>query len=768
MKLKILPVLILTILILSFFYQASLFGKMPLPTDTIVGLYHPYRDLYAKNYPNGIPYKNSLITDPVRQSYPWKYLAVTNLKNNTLPLWNPYNLTGTPLLANFQTAAFYPLNILFILFDFNKAWTIFILLQQLLAGIFMYLFAKSLNLNRTSSFLSALSYTFCGYMISWLEWGNIGHTILWFPLILYSINKFTNITEILKKENSLNQIFLKYRYHALIILSLTFSFFAGHLQSFVYLYIFSIIYFVSKAIFLKGKFKLFINFLIINIIFIILSSFQWLPTLQFLNYSARELDVSYLNNDGWFIPYKHLIQFLSPDFFGHPSTLNYWGVWNYGEFIGYISLFPLVMAFYALFFRLDKKTFFFGLAFFLSLFFALSNFISKIPYVLKIPFFDTAQPTRLIFIIDFSLSLLAGLGLDYFLRKPKWKILYPLLFLILLFISLWGFIFLFSNNFSNELKNNLLVSKKNLILPSLIAVINFIILTIFILQKKSVIKQILIILIIGITVFDLFRFGYKYLAFSEQKYLYPETTSLFIALKYSDLGRSMSVDSRILPPNFSIMHSIQSIEGYDPLYPRRYAELISAIERNKPDISPPFGFNRIITPHNYESRLIDLIGVKYIFSLNELKSPKLQKVFKEEKTFLYQNLNAFPRAFFIEQILRTKNKQQSIEALFNPKINLRKTAIIEDDLTEVTMYNTKESSLVIKKYMSDSLEISTNCKNKCFMVLTDTFYPTWKAKICKTDNLECKNTKIYLTDYNFRGVIVPPGKNTIIFYNNLL
>ena len=47
-------------------------GLLPIPADTIIGLYHPYSDLYAVDYPNGIPYKNFLITDPVSQIYIWK------------------------------------------------------------------------------------------------------------------------------------------------------------------------------------------------------------------------------------------------------------------------------------------------------------------------------------------------------------------------------------------------------------------------------------------------------------------------------------------------------------------------------------------------------------------------------------------------------------------------------------------------------------------------------------------------------------------------
>src|SRR3990167_6132233 len=138
MKLGILPIALFVFIVLFFFKPFFLENKLPIPSDTIVGLYHPFRDLFSKDYPNGIPFKNSLITDPVRQQYPWRELVVSLEKKFDLPFWNPYSFSGTPLLGNMQSAALYPLNILFIFFPFNTAWIILIILGPLLGGLFLY------------------------------------------------------------------------------------------------------------------------------------------------------------------------------------------------------------------------------------------------------------------------------------------------------------------------------------------------------------------------------------------------------------------------------------------------------------------------------------------------------------------------------------------------------------------------------------------------------------------------------------------------------
>src|SRR3989344_7444514 len=176
-------------IIFIFFSPFFLKGLLPIPADTIIGLYHPFRDLYANDYPNGIPFKNFLITDPVRQIIPWKKLATDQLLKSQFPLWNPYEMAGMPLLGNFQSSPFYPLNALLLLKPFYAPWSVFILLQFLGAGFFLYLYLRNLNLDRRAALLGTLSFCFSGFFIAWLEWGTVVHVALWLPLVLLSIDK---------------------------------------------------------------------------------------------------------------------------------------------------------------------------------------------------------------------------------------------------------------------------------------------------------------------------------------------------------------------------------------------------------------------------------------------------------------------------------------------------------------------------------------------------------------------------------------------------
>src|SRR3990167_7366210 len=213
-----------------FFWQFFIKGLLPIPADTIIGLYHPFRDLYAKDYSRGVPFKNFLITDPIRQQYPWKELAINIEKNWELPLWNPYNFSGYPLLANFQSAVFYPLNLAMFILPFEYGWTFLIISQPLLAFIFMFLYLLNLKISKAGSFIGSIAFAFSGFFVSWFEWGNVVSTGLWLPLVLLAIDKV--IPKIKNQKSKIKKV-----WSLIFVFSLISAFFAGHLQIFFYLFI---------------------------------------------------------------------------------------------------------------------------------------------------------------------------------------------------------------------------------------------------------------------------------------------------------------------------------------------------------------------------------------------------------------------------------------------------------------------------------------------------------------------------------------------------
>lgn len=767
---------ILAIFLVPFVFFAPFFiqGKLPIPTDALVGLYHPWRDVLRGQYPNGYPYKNPLITDPVRQQYPYRKLAIDELKKGTLPKWNPYSFSGTPLLANIQTAAFYPLNLLFWLFTDATAWSLLIFLQPLLAGLFTYAYLRNLNLSGRASFLGGLTYAFSGFMVAWLVWNTIGQVALWLPLILLAKDK------LIEK--------FSWRWVGILVLAETSMILAGHLQSTLYVLGFSTVYLIvrcwhhslshfersekskPKAVNhalldlsrpLEMTIRSLIPFVFIGVAVFLLTSFQWIPTFRFITSSAREFDLSSWQRPDWFIPWKHLAQFIAPDFFGNPVTGNYSGVWNYGEFVGYVALFPLLMAVFALIARRDKKTLYFAAMLGVSVILAVPNWLSQLPYQLRIPFWSTLQPSRILVVIDFCLSILAALGLDYVVRPERERerrIHRVLAFAFLIITVMWAIV-LFGHNLgiTREIFNAQ-VAGRNLALPTglfLISGLGMLGLSRFSL-KKIILTRIFIIILLTMTLYDFYRFFHKFTPFTDAALLFPETWTVKFLQQNLGPYRYMTTDRRLIPPNVSIYYKLQSVDGYDPVYLRQYGEMVAAWTRGTYDISPA-AFNRILTPEKYDSFIADLLGIKYVLSLRDEVNPKLKLVFREGETRVYENVAVLPRAFLVEEVQSLPTREDVMAALFANSTKLRQIAFTERNLYVKPQALTVVETAEVQSYEPQRVAIRVTTESERLLVLTDIYHPDWRVYINGRESV------IFPVDFALRGVVVPRGESLVEF-----
>lgn len=749
--------ILLIVLLVGLFFSPFLFqGKLPIPIDALVGLYHPWRDALSDKYPNGYPYKNPLITDPIRQQYPYRKLAIEGLKNGQLPKWNPYSFSGTPLLANIQAETIYPLNILFWFMNFSTAWSVLIMLQPLFAGIFTFLFLRNLKLGQKASYIGAVSFSFSGFMISWLEWNTISYVAVWMPLILLAIDKLI--------------IRFRLRWAVVLMFGIISTILAGYLQTAIYVLGLSSFYLLVRLWKvslgnIKKLAKRLVPFLITGGSALLLISYQLVLTWRFIVASSRAFDLSDWHRSDWFIPWQHLLQFIAPDFFGNPATGNYWGVWNYGEFVGYIGLISLILAIYAIVARRDKKTLFFGTILFGSMLLGFRTFIGEIPYKLAIYLVSTMQPSRIVVLIDFSLAVLAALGADYFFRnlsankKNIWlkPIIIVVGFFVLVFSIIWILILLASNlGFDPGLITNLATAKRNLILPTMLLVLfmGYLILNILKNNKKVfIISSALLLIILS---FDNLRFARKFTPFSDPNLLFPSTDTLQFLQNNIGNSRLMSTDRRILTTNVSTHYKLQDVSGYDPLYLQNYLELVAAWTRERPDVSIA-SFNRILTPQKYGVFITDLLGVKYVLSLDDIRDPKMQLVHEEGRTKIYENTKSYPRAFLVEEVVSLGSKEEVINKMFDNQDKLDNIAFTQENIFVKTMPLEDEEVVKIETYEENRIVIQVNTNHERLLVLTDIYYPEWKVFI------NDKESSIFEVDYALRGVIVPKGESEVEF-----
>src|SRR5579864_8775020 len=171
----------------GFFYKTIIHGYIPFPGDLLISEYNPWKTYSYLGYAPGSYPNKAQYFDVIRQLYPWKTLGISLLKQGQFPLWNPYNFSGTPLFANFQSAILYPLNIFYFFLSQVTAWSILVFLQPFLAGFFTYIFARKIGISKFGSVFSGIAFAFSSFLTVWLEYNTVGHVIIWLPLVLVSI-----------------------------------------------------------------------------------------------------------------------------------------------------------------------------------------------------------------------------------------------------------------------------------------------------------------------------------------------------------------------------------------------------------------------------------------------------------------------------------------------------------------------------------------------------------------------------------------------------
>ncbi|HEY0139496.1 MAG TPA: YfhO family protein [Thermoanaerobaculia bacterium] len=125
-----------------------------------------------------------MLRDHADYFQPLRWFTAVELREGRLPLWNPYNQSGEPWLANPQTGVFYPPQWLFLALPFPIAYVLYLLFHVALLGWGAYLlFARSVS--RGAAMVGAVALMLSGPALSLLDVSNNLATFAWIPLVLW-------------------------------------------------------------------------------------------------------------------------------------------------------------------------------------------------------------------------------------------------------------------------------------------------------------------------------------------------------------------------------------------------------------------------------------------------------------------------------------------------------------------------------------------------------------------------------------------------------
>lgn len=133
------------------------------------------------------------VGDIYRLGYPARYEYALALRQGRVPLWTPHSLAGYPVLAEGQTGAYYPLNLLlYRLLPLPAALNYSVLLALWMAGAGMFLYVRSLGLRRGPAFLAACTFMLGGFLPGHLNHLNMLAAASLLPLLLWAAERATS------------------------------------------------------------------------------------------------------------------------------------------------------------------------------------------------------------------------------------------------------------------------------------------------------------------------------------------------------------------------------------------------------------------------------------------------------------------------------------------------------------------------------------------------------------------------------------------------
>ena len=158
------------------FLGESLFGGKVLSPADVLWVSASFREVAGPRYEPA----NRLLMDPVLQFEPWLEFSRASLRRGRLPLWNDLAGCGAPLLANGQSAVFDPFHLIAYLGKLPEAHAWMAAARLWMAGLGMFLLARSWGFGAWGRWFAGLVFPFCGFLVGWLLFPVTGVAV-WLP-----------------------------------------------------------------------------------------------------------------------------------------------------------------------------------------------------------------------------------------------------------------------------------------------------------------------------------------------------------------------------------------------------------------------------------------------------------------------------------------------------------------------------------------------------------------------------------------------------------
>jgi len=674
----------------------------------------------------------------------WYSLTNRALEMGEWPLWNPYEHTGVPLLANYQSAIFYPPRVLHSLVDLHLASTLLILLKVWLCGFNAYLYARGIGLRRVSSRVLSFGWMLATYNMIWTYWCEVDVSA-WFPVLLLGI-------EWILAERYRRGFFL-------IAFSAVLMLLAGHPETAFTMAFGAGFYFLIRLAIQWRAMRNPLRAPLVSLaawgIALIVCAGQILPFLEYLQHSYTLAERAEQASAEHALSPLALVNFWVPRYFGitHTPTENYWGEWinsNFNTVIypGIVIWLGALMLFTPLR-GTTRKWRTIALCLLAPTGFSLLVVFDQpgVQFVKSIPILGSMWSIWWFAFPAFSIPLIAALGFEHaFSTERPLRDLVPTIctFVVATILCAGVYFGIHRSLHVFEGKGLERFVQLQLVIAGLIAVSALLAMAVCLLRKEKALQNILV----AILLVDLLVAARGFRPTAPHDRIYPETAlTTWIADHDPPVRCALgSASSATIPDGIMQYYGIEDFLGYDGIYPERIKTLRNHVKAWA-NIEPVYAIRYYLN-----------LPALDLFVPEELRDD-FQLVTTIDGLEVHENTRAWERVRLVGGAEVVANREEIFERLNDPAFDPERTVLLETEpgIALPTSSDTEPGTARFIARTMNTVMVEADAETPCMLVLSDQYFPGWNAYV------NGARTEIFSAYYLFRAVPLPAGQHRIEF-----
>ena len=220
-----------------------------------------------------------------------------------------------------------------------------------------------------------------------------------------------------------------------------------------------------------------------------------------------------------------------------------------------------------------------------------------------------------------------------------------------------------------------------------------------------------------------------------------------------------------LPRHIAARFELETADGVDPLYLETYAdfmEVASGVRRqgygesvpSLEGLGPVETLNRDATP---DLALLSLLNVRYVAAEFPIPMEGLDEIARFDSTYLYENADVLPRAFVVPEVVPVEEFDEAMAWLKARDVRqLAHAAVVQGGRT-LSSPAALNAGLTWRRITPNLLELEVSLAHPGFLVLSQAWYPDWRARI------DGEPAEVWKTNGALSGVYVPSGEHSVAF-----